>query len=72
MLAGGELPLATFARSVQACRLTLSSSGDVLMLERPDGSTLVLDWSTGLAIDGSPQPSFPGVLPEIAVESRSP
>jgi hypothetical protein len=71
VMVGGDMPLESFERYVQACRLTLSSSGDVLKLERPAGSTLVLDWSTGLAIDGSPQPSFPGVLPDIAVESRS-
>lgn len=72
VLVGGDMPLATFARYVKDCRLTLSSGGDALSLERLGGSSLVLDWSTGLAIDGRLQSPFSGVLPEIAVAPLSP
>jgi len=61
-----------FAAYMAQCRLTLGPGGDGLLLQRPDAPELALDWAAGLKVDGVLQPAFPGVVPEIAIETLAP
>jgi hypothetical protein len=72
VLVGEGITLDVFTAYMRQCRLTLGPSGDALVLQRPDAAELVLDWSQGLKIDGVIEPAFPGVIPEIAIETLAP
>ncbi|MEO8686202.1 MAG: hypothetical protein ABI414_15350, partial [Devosia sp.] len=68
VIVGTGLGLSAFRDRLALCSLTMTAGGESLLLARPGSDDMMLDWSTGLRVNGMPQAPFSGVLPDIAVE----